>query len=63
MTGGLRVTQKAHFSLKTHTKQFLLATFCETPAGIEFGWTETDERKQTYGRTDGQTDVKVEIVI
>ena len=35
----------AYFSLLTHTKQLLLVTFCEMPAGIEVSF-----------RTDGQTD-------
>ena len=53
---GLRVTKNAYFSLLTHTKQLLLVTFCDKTArsGVRF---------QTHGtRTDGQTDVKVEIV-
>ena len=45
----------------THTKQFLLVTFCDTTAGIGATFrtdTQTDGR-----RTEEQTDVEVEIVI
>ena len=31
---GLRVTQIAYFSPSIHTKQHLLATFCDTTAGM-----------------------------
>ena len=56
------MTKNEYFSLLTHTKQLLLVTFCNTLAGIEirFGRTEPDGR--TEPRTDGQTDVEVEIV-
>ena len=44
-----------------HTNQLLLVTFCETTAGNQ------QNESVTYGRTDvrteGQTDVKSEIVI
>ena len=52
---GLRVTQNAYFSLLTLTKKLLLVTFCDPTAetGVSF-WTDG---------TDGQTDLKVEIVI
>ena len=63
---GLRVTKNAYFSLLTLTKKLLLVTFCDPTAetGVSF---RTDgrngtERNGTDG-TDGQTDVKVEIVI
>ena len=43
---------------KSNQKQLLLVTFCNTPAGIEVSF-------RTHGRTEaeGQTDMKVEIVI
>ena len=46
------------FLLMTHTKQLLFVTICETLAGIG-GIFRTDGRRIA----DGQTDVKVEIVI
>ena len=54
---GLRVTQTTYFSLLTQAKQLSSVTFCDTTArtgknGIV-----------TYERTEGQTDVKSEIVI
>ena len=57
----LRVTQNAYFSLLTITKKLLLVTFCDPTAetGVSF-W--TDGRNGRNG-TDGQADVKVEIVI
>ena len=62
---GLRVTQNAYFSLMAHTKHLLLATICCTTAGIEVSFRtdggRTDGRKDR--RTEGQTDVEVEIVI
>ena len=59
----LRVTQNAHFSLLTHTKQLLLVTFCDPTAGTEVSF-RTDARRTVDGqRTEGQTDVEVEIVI
>ena len=49
------------FSLMTHTKQLLLVTFCYTTAGIGANfWTHA---QTADGRTEGQTDVEVEIVI
>ena len=56
---GLRVTQNAYFSLLTLTKKLLLVTFCDPTAetGVTF-WAHG----QTNGM-DGQTDMKVEIVI
>ena len=58
---GLRVTKNAYFSLTTHTKQLLLVTLCETTAGI--GASFRTHGRRTHGRTEGQTDVEVEIVI
>ena len=51
---GLRVTQDAYFSLMTHSKQLLLATFCYTTAGI---WVSLRTHRQTDGggRKDKQT--------
>ena len=54
-------TQTTYSSLLTHAKQLLLVTFCETSAGNKKNESVTDVR--TYGRTEGQTDVKSEIVI
>ena len=54
---GLRVTQTTYFSLLTHAKQLSSVTFCEKTAGIEKNASVTD------ARTEGQTDVKSEIVI
>ena len=69
---GLRVTQNAYYLLLTHAKELLLVTFCDPIAktGVSF-WTHrlTERTEQTNGRnrrnrrTDGQTDVKVNIVI
>ena len=58
---GVRVTQDAYFSLLIHIKQLLLVAFCDTIAEIEknFGLMEDDGGR----RTEGQTDVEVEIVI
>ena len=56
------MTKDAYFSLLTRTKQLLLVTFCDTLAGIEVSfWADGTER--TDERTDGQTNVEVEIVI
>ena len=61
---GLRVTQNAYFSLLTHTKQLLSMTFCYTLAGIGASFqTQGKTERQNHGKTDGQTDVNVEIVI
>ena len=59
---GLRVTQNAYFTLITHTKQLLLVIFCYTTAGIGANF-RTDAQTADGGRTEGQTDVEVEIVI
>ena len=44
----LWMTQKAYFSLLTHTKQLLLVTFCDLTSGIikwdGTGWTMMDGR-------------------
>ena len=58
---GLRVTQNAYFSLITHTKQLLLVTFSDNTAGI--GASFRTDAQTVDGRTEGQTDVEVEIVI
>ena len=55
------MTQDAYFSLMTHIKQLLLVTFCYTTAGI--GFTFQTDTQTADGRTEGQTDVEVEIVI
>ena len=54
---GLGVTQHSYFSLLTHTKQLLLVTFCEKTAG------NGSVMGRTGGMPQGQTDVKVEIVM
>ena len=59
---GLRVTQNVYFLLLTHTKQLLLVTFNDTPAGIGVSF-RTHGRMHTRTRTEGQTDMEVEIVI
>ena len=56
---GSRVTQTKYFSLLTHVKQLSLVTLCDTTAGIGKNGTVT----MTYVRTEGQTDMKSEIVI
>ena len=53
------VTQNANFSLLMHTKHLLLVTFCGTTAG---NGPSFRTHRQTDERTDGQIDVKVEIV-
>ena len=62
---GLRVTQNAYFSLLTLTKKLLLVTFCDPTAETGVSFPTHGRTEQTDGRdkTDGQTDVKVEIVI
>ena len=54
--------QYEYFSLLTHTKKLSLGTFCDPTAetGVSF---RTHGQNGTDGRTDRQTDVKVEIVI
>ena len=57
----LRVTQNAYFSLLTHTKQVSLAAFCDSTAGNGASFRTLG---RTNGeRTEGQTDVEVELVI
>ena len=50
-----------------HTKQLLSMKFCDTLAGIEVSFqttrTKTGMEPRMDGRTNGQTDVEVEIVI
>ena len=58
---GLSVTLNAYFSLMTHTKQLLLVTFCYTTAGI--GDNFRTDAQMDGGRTEGQKDVEIEIVI
>ena len=64
---GLRVIQNAYLSLITHTKQLLLVILIGASC-----WTHRRTDRRTDGQTDrrtdgcmteGQTDVKVEIVI
>ena len=50
----LRVTQIAHFSLRIHSKQLSLVTFCYTTAGI--GARFWKHGQTDGGRTDGRTD-------
>ena len=60
---GLRESKNAYFSLLIHTKQLLLVTFCDKTAGSGVRlWTHgrTADGRQ---RTEGPTDVEVEIVI
>ena len=51
----------------THTKQLLLVTFCKTTAGNGASFRthgrRTEDGGRMDGRTEGQTDVEVEIVI
>ena len=60
----LMVSQSAYFSLLAHTKQLLLMKFCDKTAecGVSFQTKKNGTRK-IDPRTDGQTDVEVEIVI
>ncbi len=51
---GLRVTQGAYFLLLTHTKQSLLVTFCDTPAGIEVIIRTHGRNERTEIWTDGR---------
>ena len=62
---GLRLTQNAHFSLMTHTKQVLLVSFCDITAGIKASFQTQDAHTHglTDGRTERQSDVEDEIVI
>ena len=51
------MTQDAHFSCLTHTKQLLLVTLCAKTSenGAFFGHNNT--------QTDGKTDMEVEMII
>ena len=61
---GVRVTQDAYFSLLIHTKQLLLVTFHLQDLKLVFGGDGTGTGTgTTEPRTDGQTNVEVEIVI
>ena len=52
----LWVTQKAYFSLLTHTKQLLLLLLYDTTARIEYSfWIHGRNYEQTYERMDRQT--------
>ena len=57
---GLGVTQNAYFSLLTHAKKLLLVAFCDPTAdtGVSFRTHEWNGNK-----TNGQTDLTVEIFI
>ena len=57
---GLVVTKNVYFSLLTHTNQLLLVTLCHAPGGI--GNSKVG-RDVTPTQTEGQTDMKVEIVM
>ena len=59
----LRLTQNINFSLLTHTKQLLLLTFCDTTAGNGAYFRTHGQTADGELRTEGQTDVEVEIVI
>ena len=62
---GLVVTKNAYLLLLTHIKQLLLVTLCNTTAGI--GNSKVGRRDAgtppTPPTPEGQTDVKVEIVM
>ena len=57
---GSYLTQIAYFSLLKNTKKLSLMTFCDTTAeiGVSF-WIQGN----THRRTDGQTDMRDEIII
>ena len=57
--GGLEVTPNSQFSLSKCTKQLLFVTFCCAPAGIEAGFLADAGPMET----EGQTKVKIEIVM
>ena len=52
---GLRVIQNAYFSLLKHIKELTIVTLCNTPAGIEVSFGQTEDGR-TGGRTDRSTD-------
>ena len=54
------MTQNAYFSLLRHANKLLLVTFCGMTAGIGPSFRP---HRRTEPRTDGQTDLEVEIVI
>ena len=56
------MTQNAYSLLLKHTKQLLLVTFCDKTAGNGYSLRTHDTRTEE-GRTEGQTDVEVELVI
>ena len=58
----LRVAKIAYFSLSTHTKQLILVTFYDTNA-VNGSGTEQDGTPMDKWTPQGQTDVKVEIVM
>ena len=60
---GLRVTKNAYFSLLTHSKKFLLSTFCDLTAetGVSFQ-IHRQKHKKMETCMDGQTDVEVEMI-
>ena len=61
---GQRVTQYAIFSLLTLTKYLLLLTFGDLTAGIGVNFrTDGNLELRKHGKTDGQTDVEVEMNI
>ena len=54
---GYEVSHNEYFSLSQHNKQLILATFCNTAAGIEVSfWTHGRTDARMHGRTDGRTD-------
>ena len=61
MPSGLRVAQTTYFLLLTYAKHLLFVILFEKSARIEKDGSETYE--WTYLCTEGQTDVKSEIVI
>ena len=58
---GQKVTQITYFSLFTQAKKLPLVSFCDTTA--EIGKNGSVMQVRTDRRTEGQTDVKGEIVI
>ena len=60
---GLRVTQNAYFSLKTHTKQLLFLTLCDTVQELDLVFRHMETRAEPEPPRDGQMDIEVEIVI
>ena len=61
MSPGVGLTQNDSFSVSKHTKQLLLVIFHDIPAGIEDS--PLTQARTHDGRTEGQTDAEVEIVI